>query len=71
MKAMMLFSANGPRAIPDERVLFVYRDRVMGRYCQATFCLDSGEEVSGLVLVVALDALEAKLDDDAPPPMAA
>jgi hypothetical protein len=23
---MMLFSANGPRAIPDDRVLFIYRD---------------------------------------------
>jgi hypothetical protein len=43
----------------------------MGRYCQATLVLDTGEEVSGLMLVAALDALEAKLDGDAPPPLTA
>jgi hypothetical protein len=54
-----------------DRVLFIYRDRVMGRYTQCTLVLDDGREVSGLALVAALDALEKKLDGDAPPPMAA
>jgi len=38
---------------------------------QTTLVLDSGEEVSGVVLVAALNALEPKLDGMMPPPMAA
>jgi hypothetical protein len=45
---MVLFSDRGPRSVPDEDVIFVYRDRAMGRYCSATLVLSSGEEVSGL-----------------------
>jgi hypothetical protein len=42
----------------------------MGKWCAATLVLDSGEEVSGLALVAALDKLQAKLDGMPPPPMA-
>jgi hypothetical protein len=65
MRRMMLFSTNGPRSISDERVIFVFRDHAMGRYCAATLVLDTGEEISGLALVAALDALEAKLAEAA------
>ena len=58
----MLFSSNGPHTISDERVISVYRDIAMGRYCQCTLVLDNGEEVAGLASVAALDALEARLN---------
>jgi hypothetical protein len=43
----------------------------MGRWCATTLVLESGEEISGLALIAALDQLQAKLDGMTPPPMAA
>jgi hypothetical protein len=68
---MVLFSDRGPRSVPDEDVIFVYRDRAMGRYCSATLVLSSGEAVSGLALVSALDRLPERLDALDLPPKAA
>jgi hypothetical protein len=58
---MLLHTSNGPRYIREEDVIFIYRDRAMGQWCAATLVLDNGKQVSGLALVAALDALEAKL----------
>ena len=40
-------------------------------YVNATLGMANGEEVSGRVLIEALDALHARLDDFGPPPLAA
>jgi hypothetical protein len=58
---MFLFSANGPRSIPDERIIFVTREYAPGRYQPCTLLCDDGKEVSGLALKAALDRLEARL----------
>jgi hypothetical protein len=45
--------------------------RAMSKRPHCTLVLIGGTEVSGATLNAALDALEARLADDAPPPMAA
>jgi hypothetical protein len=67
---MLIFTAEGPRSIDDRDVLHVYRGQALNRFA-VTLVMANGEEVSGLVLVKALAALEARFADDAPPPMAA
>jgi hypothetical protein len=68
---MIVFSGEGPRSIDDRDVLAVYRAGGDGRYTHCTLVLRGGSEISGAVLNAALDALEAKLDDFGPPPIAA
>jgi hypothetical protein len=68
---MLLFTCEGPRSVDDRDVLHVYRGQTLNRFAEVTLVMANGEEVSGLVLVKALDALQAKLDDCDPPPMAA
>lgn len=58
---MLIFSSNGPRSVPDERVIFMTREHAIGRYQPCTVLLDNGDEVSGLGLKEALDRLEAAL----------
>jgi hypothetical protein len=59
--AMLIFSSNGPRNVPDERVIYVTSEHAPGRYEAATLVLDDGREVSGLAVKEALDRLEARL----------
>ena len=40
-------------------------------YCNVTLVMALGEQISGCALVAAVDALQAKLNDMTPPPMAA
>jgi hypothetical protein len=55
----------------DRDVLYVYRDKPDGSlYVTATLCLASGKELTRRVLIAALDAKEAGLDDTKPPPLA-
>jgi hypothetical protein len=68
---MLIFTCEGPRNADDDHVVRVYREHAPGRYCPTTLTLDNGRELSGLALKTALDALEAKLADKTPPPMAA
>jgi hypothetical protein len=67
---MLIFTAEGPRSVDDRDVLAVYSDHRMGGYVSATLILSSGEEVSGMVLVAALDRLERELADHLLPPEA-
>ena len=67
---MLMFTCEGPRSADDRDVVHVYRGQMLNRYAEATLIMAKGEKVSGLALVAALDALEAKLDLT-PPPMAA
>jgi flavin reductase (DIM6/NTAB) family NADH-FMN oxidoreductase RutF len=71
MQRMLIFTAEGPRSVDDRDVLHVYRGQTLNRFSEVTLVMANGEEVSGLVLVKALAALEARIADDAPPPMAA
>jgi hypothetical protein len=67
----LVFTGSGPRSVPDDDVLYVYREATLARYCNITLCLSDGSEVSGRTLATAVDALQAKLDDLPLPPMAA
>jgi hypothetical protein len=71
MHAMLIFTAEGPRSVDDRDVLHVYRRQTLNRFAEVTLVMANGEEISGLALVKALAALEARLANDAPPPMAA
>jgi hypothetical protein len=64
---MFVYSSNGPRTVPDERVIHVIREATPGRYAPCTVLLDDGSEVYGLALKEVLDALEAKLTEHLPP----
>jgi hypothetical protein len=68
---MLLFTCEGPCSVDDRDVLHVYRGQTLNRFAEVTLVMANGEEVSGLVLVKALAALEARLANDAPPPIAA
>jgi hypothetical protein len=68
---MLLYTPEGPRSIDDRDVLHVYRGGGDGRYTHCTLFLLSGIEISGAAPNDALAALDARLADDAPPPMAA
>jgi hypothetical protein len=58
---MMIYSPEGIRSIDASAVLHVYRAEPDGSlYINATLCLRSGEDVSGRVLIAALDALDAR-----------
>jgi hypothetical protein len=59
------------RSVDDRDVLFVYREATVASYCGVTLVMASGEEISGRALTAAIDALQAKLNDMTPLPMAA
>jgi hypothetical protein len=61
MRRMFLFSANGPRSVPDERIIYVAREFAPGRYQACTVVLDDGSEVHGLAVKEAIDKIEARL----------
>jgi len=63
MQHMLIFTAEGPRSIDDRDVIAVYRDSALGGYCNATVIMASGEEISGRVLVAAVDRIERELAD--------
>lgn len=54
--------STGPRGVPDDAVIFIYREQPMGRWANATLVTLDGEEITGLARVDALDALQRKLD---------
>jgi hypothetical protein len=68
---MLLFTAQGPRSVDDRDVIAVYRGGSDARYTHCTLILHYGSEISGAISNDALRALEARLADDAPPPIAA
>jgi hypothetical protein len=68
---MLLFTDRGQRSVADADVPFVYRGATVASYCGVTVVMANGEEISGRTLTAAVDALQAKLNDMTPPPMAA
>ena len=56
---MLMFTAEGPRSVDDRDVIAVYRDHAVGGYCQATVIMASGAEISGRVLVAAIDKIRS------------
>jgi hypothetical protein len=63
---MVVFSCEGVRSIDPAKVIAVYRDEVMGNYCNVTLCLDDGTEVSGRALAAAVNRIEREIAN-APP----
>ena len=62
---MLLFTCEGPRSVDERDVIAVYRDAAMGSYCNATMILGGGEEISGRVLVAAIDRIEREIANEA------
>jgi hypothetical protein len=60
---MLIFSDRGPISVDDRDVIAVYRDSALDSYCHATIITASGEEISGRVLVAAVDRIERELAD--------
>jgi hypothetical protein len=60
---MLIFSDRGPISVDDRDAIAVYRDSALGDYCNATVIMASGEEISGRVLVAAVDRIEHELAD--------
>jgi len=44
MRGMLIFTAEGPRRVDDREVIAVYRENVVGGYC------NSGSEIGGRLL---------------------
>lgn len=66
-----MFTTEGPRSVDECDVLFVYRDSAVGAYCNAkTVIMANGEEISGRVLVAAIDHIEREIAEHLLPPAA-
>jgi hypothetical protein len=65
---MLLFTDRGQRSVADVDVLFVYRGATVASYCGVTVVM---ENIGARSHRRHRDALQAKLNDMTPPPMAA
>lgn len=64
-------TAEGWRSLDPESITKVFRFGGDGRYSHCVIVLRDCEEVSGAVADAALDTIEAKLDTEPLPPLAA
>jgi hypothetical protein len=70
--AMLIFSDRGPVSVDERDVIACYSEYPnAARQCAVTLVLSSGVEISGFAHAAAVSALQAKLADVTPPPMAA
>ncbi len=68
---MVIFTAEGPRSIDPGDILAVYSGDMAGGFTNCVVVLIGGTELGGAISNDALVALEARLADEAPPPMTA